>query len=490
MARSSKPLARWLTLVAALSLVVTACAGTPGPGTGTPGTDPGTGTPATGTPGTDPGMGTPAAGTPGTDPGMGTPAAGTPAGPGDSPQTSPDASPDGQLGGSVSIIGSWTDAEQESFLAMVQPWADQNGVQIDYVGTRDMQTQLTAAIEGGGAGLPDLAGIPGPGLMSEWFEAGALKPLDFIDVDGYLAAAPPGLPELGMVEGTLAGIFFKAAVKGFIWYNTNVYDGTVPESWDALTALDPAPAGDLWCVAFESGDASGWPGTDWIEDIVIRQSGPEVYDAWVGGEQTWTSPEIRSAFETFGQVVENTAGGGDAIVTTAFQNGGNGMFTDPPQCLFHHQASFMSDFLADPARAGAAPEDFDFFVMPDIDPQFTGAVTGGGDLFGMFNDTPQARSLIEYLVSAEAQAIWAERGGFIAANTEVPADAYGDEPSRKAAETLQQTTGLRFDGSDSMPGAMNAAFFRAMVDFSRNPGNIDTILQELDTVQADAYRDE
>ncbi len=445
---------RWLAMAAAGSLLAVACTA-------------GSTTPVPGTAGPSPG---------------GSPGASDPA------PTGPAATD--ELGGSVSIIGSWTDAEQESFLAMVQPWADRTGVQVDYVGTRDMQTQLTAAIEGGGAGLPDLAGIPGPGLMVEWFEDGALKPLDFIDVDAYMEAAPPGLPELGEVDDTLAGIFFKAAVKGFIWYNTNVYDGTVPESWDAVMSTDPAPAESLWCVALESGDASGWPGTDWIEDIVIRQSGPDVYDAWVRGEQTWTSQEIRSAFEEFGEVVATTAGGGNAILTTAFQNGGNGMFTDPPDCLFHHQASFMSDFLADPARAGAAPEDFDFFVMPDIDPQYSGAVTGGGDLFGMFNDTPQARSLIEYLVSAEAQEIWAERGGFIAANTGVPLDAYGDEPSRKAAETLQETTGLRFDASDSMPGAMNAAFQGAMVRFAQNPDDLEAILAELDTVQADAYREE
>lgn len=457
------PMTRWLALSAAGSLLAAACAG-------------GGASPTPAAPG-----GSPA------DPG---PAASPAGSPGGSPAGSPAGSPDGEpLGGSVSIIGSWTDAEQESFLAMVQPWADQQGVQVRYVGSRDMQTQLTAAIEGGGAGLPDVAGIPGPGLMTEWFEDGALKPLDFIDVDAYMEAAPPGLPELGVVDDTLAGIFFKAAVKGFIWYNTNVYDGTVPESWEAVTAMDPAPAEALWCVAFESGPASGWPGTDWIEDIIIRESGPEAYDAWVAGELAWTSPEVRSAFETFGQVIENTAGGGPAVVTTAFQDGGNGMFADPPDCKFHHQASFMSDFLADPARAGADPEEFDFFVMPDIDPEYSGAVTGGGDLFGMFNDTPQARSLIEYLVTPEAQEIWAARGGFIAANTEVPTDVYGDEPSKKAAETLQETTGLRFDGSDSMPGAMNDAFFGAMVDFAQNPENLDSILQELDTVQADAYRE-
>ena len=106
---------------------------------------------------------------------------------------------------------------------------------------------------------------------------------------------------------------------------------------------------------------------------------------------------------------------------------------------------------------------------------------------GMFNDTPEARSLLEYLLTPEAQQIWVERGGFISANREVPLDAYPDEPSRKAAESLQQAEVFRFDGSDQFPGAMNDAFFQAVVAFAQNPGNLDSILADLDEVQADAY---
>ncbi|MDQ3937349.1 MAG: ABC transporter substrate-binding protein [Chloroflexota bacterium] len=386
------------------------------------------------------------------------------------------------LGGSVSIIASWTGSEEESFRAMIQPWVDRTGVQVDYVGTREMQDQLTAAIQAGGTGLPDLAGIPGPGLAADWYEAGALKPLDFLDLEAYRGSTPPGMADLGVAEdGKLIGIFTKAAVKGLIWYNVNVHDGSEPDSWEALQGTDPAPAGALWCNAIESGGASGWPGTDWIEDFVIREAGPEAYDSWVAGELAWTSPEIRGAFERWIEVVETSAGGGAAINATTFGEIGNGLFTDPPECKFVHQASFISDFFVD--TSGASPDDFDFFVMPG------GALTGGGDMFGMFNDTPQARSLIEYLTTAEAQTIWASRGGFIAVNTGVPTSTYASDSDRKAAAALQEATAFRFDGSDLMPGEMNDAFFRAMVEVTANPGNLDAILQNLDDVQAQAYGD-
>jgi len=371
-------------------------------------------------------------------------------------------------------------------MAMLKPWMDGTHAQVDYTGTRSMQDQLTAAIRAGGQGLPDVAGIPGPGLAADWYNAGALKPLDFMDLNQYKASTPPGMAELGVAsDGKLIGIFTKAAVKGLIWYNTKNFDGTAPATFDELENSDPAPAQSLWCNAFEAGDASGWPGTDWIEDILLRQAGPDVYDSWVKGQTKWTSNEVKQAFQTFADVVNKTNGGGATINATAFGDVGNELFTDPPGCKFVHQASFISDFFKN--QGGAKDGDFDFFVMPDINEQSKGALTGGGDMFGMFHDTPAAQSLLQWLTSAQAQQIWAERGGFIAANVNVPADAYKVESDKKAAQALQNASAFRFDGSDQMPGEMNSAFFKAMVQFAGDPGSIESILQILDDTQSHAY---
>ncbi len=391
----------------------------------------------------------------------------------------------GEIGGSVTVVGSWTGSEQESFEAMIAPWEEMTGVEVQYSGSRDLAAQLTAGVASGN--LPDVAGLPGPGLMREWYDQGALKPLDFVDFAKYESETPPGFAASGKAaDDKLIGIFTKAAVKGLIFYNKASFDGTEPDSWEALNSMDPAPAEELWCIGFESGAASGWPGTDWIEDIVLRQSGPDVYDAWVAGTQKWTSPEIKSAFETLGAALENTHGGSDDVVTTNFGTAANPMFEDPPGCKFHHQASFITDFFKN--EAGAADGDFDFFVMPDINPEFAGAITTAGDLFGMFNDTPQAQSLIQWLLTAEAQQIWVERGGFISMNRNVPVDAYPDETSARSAELLAEASAAKFDGSDLMPNAMNEAFFRAIMSFSQDQSQLDSILADLDTTQADAYQ--
>jgi alpha-glucoside transport system substrate-binding protein len=394
----------------------------------------------------------------------------------------------GNIGGTVTVVGSWAGSEQESFEAMVAPWEEMTGVEVQYTGSRDLAAQLTAGIASGS--LPDVAGLPGPGLMKEWYAAGALKPLDFVDFATYESETPPGFAAAGKSpdDDKLIAIFTKAAVKGLIWFNPKNWTGEAPATWDELqTAAAAAVSGDAkpWCIAMESGAASGWPGTDWIEDIVLRQAGPDVYDAWVAGTQKWSSPEIKAAFETFGEAVANAYGGSDTILTTAFGSGGNGLFTDPPQCLFHHQASFITDFFKN--EGGAADGDFDFFVMPDINPEFAGSITTAGDLFGMFNDTPQARSLIQWLLTAEAQQIWVERGGFISMNKNVPADAYPDDASSRSAEILQAAENAKFDGSDLMPNAMNDGFFKAIVDYIRDPSQLDSILTRLDGIQADAY---
>ena len=400
--------------------------------------------------------------------------------PGASGQPSPAAT---QLGGSVSVLATWTGTEEESFRAMIQPWVDATGVTVNYQGTRDMGTILSNAIQAGGAGLPDVAGVPGPGEAAQWAEAGALKELSFINLDEYRASS--SLADLGVIDGKLFGIFTKAAVKGLIWYNTANYDGTVPATYADLEAIDPGD-GSLWCNAWESGGDSGWPGTDWVEDFVLRQSGPDVYDSWVAGETKWTDPAIKSAFEAVAKVIGESAGGGTYINATNFFNVGDGLFADTPTCKFVHQASFISTDGFEKV-SGATAGEYDFFVMPTINSAFAGAITGGGDEFGMFNDTPQARSLIQYLTTAEAQTIWAGRGGYIAANKNVPTSAYKDASDKKAGEAVAAATVFRFDGGDNMPGAMKAAFFDAMVQLASNPADIDSILAELDNTQAEAY---
>jgi alpha-glucoside transport system substrate-binding protein len=398
------------------------------------------------------------------------------------------ASPSGSgAGKSVTVIGTWGGDEEKAFKQMVAPWEQQTGNTVKYTGTRDINQVLTTGVASGV--LPDLAGLPGPGQMAQYAKAGALKPLDdVLDMAKYTEETAPALVELGKVDGKTVGVFIKAAVKGLIWYSPKLHDyaASPPKSWDDLTSQAKANQGDaeaIWCVGLESGAASGWPGTDWIEDIVLRTAGPEKYDQWWGGTLKWSSPEIKSAFQTFGDVVKDAYGGANTVLTTNFEKGGDPLFKSPPGCEFHHQASFITGLGA--FKTAKSGTDYNFFPFPDIDPKYTGAVEGAGDLFGMFHDTAEAKSLMKYLVTAPAQNIWVKIGGALSANKN--ATDYPDEIAKRSAALLTDAKIFAFDASDLMPSAMNNAFWKAILDYTKDPSKLDSILSDLDKVQADSY---
>lgn len=401
-----------------------------------------------------------------------------------------------QIGGTVTVLGVWGGSEQDSFLAMVKPFEDATGVKVEFTGTRDLNAVLTTRVQGGNP--PDLAGLPGPGQMAQYARDGKLVDLsNVLDVSTYKNQYAQTWLDLGTVDGQLVGIFMKAAVKGLIWYDPKVWqaqDFQIPQTWDETMSLSQqmADSGTTpWCVALESGAASGWPGTDWLEDIVLRQSGEQAYNDWWQGKLAWTSPEIKQAWETWGKIVADPKmvyGGANTMLTANFGDVGTPLFTDPPGCYMAHQASFITDFFVQNNPDLKPVDDFDFFGFPPFNPDAPASTEIAGDLFGMFNDTPQARALINYLTTPEAQAIWVQRGGAISPNQAVPLSDYPDELSRKAAERLTSAEIAVFDASDMMPEAMNSAFYQAVLNYVQTPDNLDNILQNLDSVQTDAYK--
>jgi ABC-type glycerol-3-phosphate transport system substrate-binding protein len=220
--------------------------------------------------------------------------------------TAPPADDTG-LGGEINILAVWADAERASFEAVIQPWVDRTGVTVNYEGTRDINATLTTRLEGGNP--PDVAGLPGPGAMATFARSGDVYSLEnVIDTTAMAEEWNEGLITDGSVDGHLVGVFIKVSPKGFIWYNPQAFEAkgyAVPSDFEGLNALTEQIKADgttPWGIALGSPAGSeGWPGTDWIEDFVVRQSGPEVYDAWWQGTQTWTSPEIKEAWEAFGK---------------------------------------------------------------------------------------------------------------------------------------------------------------------------------------------
>jgi len=326
--------------------------------------------------------------------------------------------------------------------------------------------------------------------MVEYANAGKLLPLDgVLDLATYQSEVAPALVEVGKVEGKIHGVFIKAAVKGLMWYSPKLHDyaASPPATWTDLLSQATANQGAAkatWCLGIESGAASGWPATDWIEDLVLRTAGPAAYTQWYQGKIKWSDPAIKNAFQMYvNDVVGKTYGGTVTAVATNFENAGNPLFASPPGCVFLHQASFITGLGG--FKSLTAGTDYNFFPFPDINPQYAGAVEGAGDLFGMFHDTPAAKSLMRYLVTAPAQDIWVKIGGALSANKN--ATSYKDDISKRSAALLANAKVFAFDASDLMPSAMNDAFWRGMVALTNGSKSVDQTLADLDAAQKDAY---
>ncbi|HEX6971860.1 MAG TPA: ABC transporter substrate-binding protein, partial [Limnochordia bacterium] len=303
---------------------------------------------------------------------------------------------------------------------------------------------------------------------------------------------------LGSDDGKLTAIFISADLKSLVWYSPPAFAArgyAIPQTWDELMGLTEKVAGTgvaAWSIGLESGAASGWPGTDWIEDIMLRTAGPQVYDQWVRHDIPWTHTAVRRAFEIFGEIATNPRyvyGGPTAVLATNFGDAANPLFTDPPRAYLHRQATFIKSFILD-ANPGLVPgRDFSFFYLPPIDPRRGNPALGAADIVAMFNDTPASRELIRYFASAEAQEIWVGALGKIGVNRQIDPSIYPDDLTREAARILAEAPSFRFDGSDLMPPAVGSGAFWQGVLAYVGGDDLDSVLEMIEAAADDTYTD-
>jgi alpha-glucoside transport system substrate-binding protein len=419
-------------------------------------------------------------------------------------------------GATVTVLGSWTGAEKDGFMAMVDGFerSVDNRIHVIYTGIPDAQAVLDNEVENGDQ--PDLAVLATPGVMHQYAAEGKLLPIDgALNQQAMESQYSSGWLQLMHATGPSSkrayyAIIVKAALKSVIWYDPSQfppgYRGLLTSddlTWNQLVSLTahlPATGATPWCIGMAAGSNSGWPGTDWIEDIVLHQSGLQTYDQWVRGQLPWDSPPIMQAFQTFGQVAANPkvvpselatpAAGGAAL--PPYRTVGQALFTTPPGCYLDHEASFITDFYAQDTlgspNSGRHPRPdtgYDFIPFPPLTSADRNNDEVAGDLLGMFHDTPAARAFINYLTTPQAQEAWISRhgSGAISVNKAVPLDDYPDQVSRAIAADLIRAVNVRFDASDSMAPTMSTAFNNAVLQYLDNPAQLGAILTELDKVQ-------
>jgi len=383
--------------------------------------------------------------------------------------------------------------EQEiaAFQAIFEAFTQASGIVVEATFTRDLPAVVTARVA---AGNPmDIAALPNPGQMVELARQGALVPLDFM-ASRIRADHNPVWIDLGSVDGTLFGFYIGVSNKSLVWYNPKQFAAQgykVPATWDELIALSEQIVADgktPWCVALESGAASGWPGTDWIEDIMLRIADPEVYDQWVAHDIPWTDANVKTAWERFGQIATNDTylyGGTTGALTTYFGDVGIPLFTDPPGCFMAKQASFITSF---PGFAEhEAGVDYDFFFFPPDEAGASAPALAGGNVVVMFNDTPEARALMRFLETPAAQEVLAARIGWLSPNKNVSLNVYPNDFARRFADSLANAEIVRFDASDLMPAAVGSgSFWTGVLDYVGGT-DLCEVLRTIEASADDAY---
>ena len=381
-------------------------------------------------------------------------------------------------GQTLTIFGPWRGEDEALVRTVLEYFKEATGVDLTYSSSENYEQQIVIDTQAGSP--PNIAVLPQPGLIQDLASKGLLTPLEEEDAafvrDNY--GAGQSWVDLGTFkdkDGTekFFGFPYKADLKSLVWYVPDNFDEAgyeVPKTWEELMALSDKiveDGGTPWCIGLGSGGATGWPATDWVEDIMLRTQSPETYDKWTTNEIPFTDPAVVNALQIFADIATNdkyVAGGKAAVAATDFRDSPKGLFDVPPKCYMHRQASFISSFFPEGTELGV---DADFFYLPPMAAKadLGKPVLGGGTLFTITKDSEAARAFIGFLKMPLAHEIWMAQSGLLTPLKTANVEAYANDALKKQGEILVNASTFRFDGSDLMPGKIGAgAFWTGMID--------------------------
>jgi alpha-glucoside transport system substrate-binding protein len=381
-------------------------------------------------------------------------------------------------GETLTIFGPWRGEDEALVRSVLDYFSEATGAEVKYSSSENYEQQIVIDTQAGSP--PNIAVLPQPGLIQDLASKGVLTPLGD-DVAAWIKenyAAGDSWAKLGTYTGkdgksAFYAFPYKIDVKGLVWYSPDNFQEAgykVPKTQEELAELEKkiiADGGKPWCIGLGSGGATGWPATDWVEDIMLRTQPPEVYDKWVKNEIPFTDPAVVSAIDIFGKIATDDKmvdGGAKAVAATDFRDSPKGLFTVPPKCYMHHQASFIPSFFPEGVKLG---QDADFFPYPPYasKPELGNPLEVAGTLVMITKDSKASREFIKFLEMPLAHELWMAQKSFVTPFKGANKDAYGSDALKKQGEILVGATTVRFDGSDLMPGKVGAgSFWTGMID--------------------------
>jgi alpha-glucoside transport system substrate-binding protein len=397
-------------------------------------------------------------------------------------------------GEKVSVAAVWTGPEQANFTKVLDEFEKRTGATVTFVPAQDPIVNFLGTKIAGGQ-PPDVAMIPQVGAIQQAVAKKWAKPVG-AEAKAQLSKNYAQVwQDLGAVDGTQYGVYFKAANKSLVWYNAKVFENagaSEPKTWkDFIATAETVSASGVTPVSV--GGADGWTLTDWFENIYLSQAGPEKYDQLAKHEIKWTDPSVKDALTTLAELFGKPSlisGGADGALQTEFPASVTQTFTggDQPKGAMVFEGDFVSINIAQTeAKIGTDAKVFPFPAVGAESPVVT-----GGDAAVALKDSKGAQALLTWLASTDAAKIWAEAGGFISPNKALDAAAYPNDVQRTMAEALIAAgDDVRFDMSDQAPqsfgGTPGKGEWKTLQDFLKNPKDIAGTQAQLESDAAKAY---
>jgi alpha-glucoside transport system substrate-binding protein len=406
-----------------------------------------------------------------------------------------------EVGAEFTLVGAPAAAEADAMQGFLDVYNEETGSNIIFTGSDDFENQLRIRVEGGDP--PAVAFTPQPASICQFVATDnppvALEDMGF-DIAEMEANHGKFWMDLGLCEdGKHYGIPWFPNFKSIVFYHEATFEAEgyeIPTTYDDLVALSQQIVDDgytPWCFAFESAAASGWPATDWIEDIVVRNSGGEVYAQWFRNEIPFTDPQIKEAFDLFGQIFFGEGfvlGGPENVAAINFRDTPVPAFQDPPGCLMFKQGSFIANFFPE-----GGEDVMKVFPFPTIKGN-TGAM-GGGDTIIIWDDSPEIVAAVKDWITPDWQCVLASASGGTASqygghgvagverlpgHKDVDPNCYETDAAKSFAATITEALGQNafvFDASDLMdPAVGQGTFWGGMIDWSQGKPT-DQVLQEI-----------
>ncbi len=387
---------------------------------------------------------------------------------------------DAKAGDTLNVMYQWTGAEEEKINAIFKPFVDQCGVKIVAESTRDagvLDTRVKST-------PPDVLFWPTTAPLTLYAD----KLVDLSTVGATSANYASYWTDLGTANGKLFALPVKVDIKSIIWYSPARFEAlgyTVPTTFDELNTLVEKMVADKnvpWSMGFASDAATGWTGSDFIQDLLLTQQGPQYVLDIISGKVAYNDAGVKTAYETYKKWAADpkyTVGGSDGTLNTPFLDAIYKVFQPSPEAMMVKQSGFAGGEIVKQFPTLKYGTDYDFFAFPGAK-----GMQGGADYMMAFSQSAAAKALVAYLTGADGAKAWAQTGFDLSPN-KLALGQYTDPQLVKKSEALDKATGFTPDLGDTIPAPFGDTEWKAIIQTVQG-GDIQAALDSVAAAQKQA----